>query len=84
MKLRVFFPAGIPRTVEAAEILGDDVLQLTSSGRTTAQGDTKQGRKTRENAQKTLVRAERTKAQAQNQDTENMNVSSYYSLGGVS
>lgn len=48
------FPAGIPRTVEAGRFLGDGVLQLTSSGRTTAQGDTKQkqenSRKCTENA----------------------------------
>lgn len=48
------FPAGIPRTAEAGEILGNGVLQPPSSGRTTAQGDTKErqenSRKCTENA----------------------------------
>lgn len=48
------FPAGISRAAEAAKIRGDDVLQPTSSGKTTAQGDIKQrqenSRKRTENA----------------------------------
>lgn len=48
------FPAGISRAAEAAKIRGEDVLQPTSSGRTTAQGDIKQrqenSRKRTENA----------------------------------
>lgn len=48
------FPAGTPRTVEAGEILGNGVLQPPSSGRTTAQGGTKErqenSRKCTENA----------------------------------
>lgn len=50
-------PAGIPRTVEAGEFLGDGVLQPTSSGRTTAQGDTKQRQ---ENSRKCTANASET------------------------
>lgn len=50
-------PAGIPRTVEAGEVLGDGVLQPTSSGRTTVQEHTKQRQ---ENSRKCSANASET------------------------